>query len=159
MIDFEDLAVGEVFDLGASRLEREEVVAFSRAYDPALAHEEIARPVASCWLLPCVWMRHWLAFVERQDAASRAAGRRVSGLGPSPGFERMAWPSQARAGDTVMCAAEVLTVRPSGSRPEWGLLSMQNTVHRAEANGDTSLRSGSCLLSFVSTAFIERAPV
>lgn len=149
MIAFEDLVVGAVFDLGSSRLGREEVVEFARAYDPLLVDEVSERPVASGWLLPCVWMRHWLAFVERRHAGANSG---VSALGPSPGIDKIAWPSRAFAGDTVFYGSEVLTARPSRSRPAWGLVSLRNTAHRAEGPDGRP-----CVVTFVSTAFVRRA--
>ena len=151
MIFFEDLAVGATFDLGRHRLEPDEIAAFARVYDRAALAGAADRSAAPGWLLTCLWMRGWVAFVERADAAAAAAGWPVADLGPSPGIERLEWPAPAHAGDTLAFRAEVRALRPSQSRPRWGLMTLANSARLAADDG-----RGACVMSFTSSAFVER---
>lgn len=186
MMFFEDLAVGLRFDLGRCQLHPDDVAAFAHAYDPlGLAAAGVSapatgkrpdgarrsagepsagpmrrrtaaveRPAASGWLIACLWMRHWVAFLARVSAEARAAGRPVAELGPSPGIERLEWPAPAVAGDILVFATEVRALRVSQSRPRWGLMTLANSAHLM-ADDD----HGACVLSFTSSAFVERRDV
>jgi acyl dehydratase len=183
MMFFEDLAVGMRFDLGRHQLAPGEIDAFARSYDPlgltagvrapatakppdearrTIAAEPAAgpavrrpaaanRPAAPGWLIACLWMRNWVAFIAHVNAEARAAGRPVAELGPSPGIERLEWPAPAMAGDTLVFATEVRALRVSQSRPRWGMMTLANGA-RLMAQDDR----GPCVLSFTSSAFVER---
>ena len=81
--------------------------------------------------------------------AARARGEPVAGLGPSPGFRDLKWLKPVYVGDTIAYASEVIETRASDSRPELGLLTISQ--HGANQNGEP-------VISFVSTAFVERRP-
>ncbi|HEY4863683.1 MAG TPA: MaoC family dehydratase N-terminal domain-containing protein, partial [Xanthobacteraceae bacterium] len=54
--------------------------------------------------------------------------------GPSPGFKNLKWRKPIYAGDTVTFASEVIELRPSASRPQWGVVHMftQSTNQKGE---------------------------
>lgn len=152
---FEDIGVDHVFDLGTVELDREEIVRFGELYDPlalrraeaALAAGDGARLAASGWLVTGLWMRAWVETIRAIDAGLAAQGRPVAQLGPAPGVESLEWPHPACAGDRLVMRAEVIETRVSQSRPRWGLMRLRNgAVNEA----------GLPVLSFVSTAFVER---
>ena len=44
------------------------------------------------------------------------------------GFEEFRWPRPVRPGDELRVQSEILEVRPSKSRPGWGLIKVRNTT-------------------------------
>ena len=68
-------------------------------------------------------------------------------LGPSPGFRDLKWLKPVYVGDTISYQTEVLEMRPLSSRPKWGLVTSLNTGKN---------QHGDLVMSFVSTAFVER---
>jgi acyl dehydratase len=152
---FEDIAVGERFEVGQHTFDAEGIKAFARLYDPQPFHvdEEAAKRshfgtlVASGWQTASVWMRLMVEYQRREDAARRARGEAVAELGPSPGFRELKWLKPVYPGDTVTYATEIIETRPSNSRPGWGLISLRNTGVN---------QKGEPVISFVSVAFAER---
>jgi acyl dehydratase len=126
-IHFEDLAPGTVFDLGTALVDRDEMIAFARRFDPQPFHldPEAGRAsvfgdlAASGWFTAGLWMR---AYVD--NLLSRSAG-----LG-SPGGDEVSWPAPVFAGDELRAAMEVLDARVSRSRPELGLITLRGTMTR-----------------------------
>jgi len=152
---FEDIGVGDRAEIGRHTFTAEEIKAFAARFDPqpfhldeaAAAHSLFGRLCASGWHTACLWMRLAVEHRGREDAMRRARGEAVAALGVSPGFRDLRWPNPVYAGDTVTYATEVLELRPSASRPEWGIMTARNT--------GTNQR-GEPVLSFISSAFVER---
>jgi acyl dehydratase len=152
---FEDIAVGERFDLGRHRFTAEEIKAFARRFDPqpfhldeaAAARSHFGALCASGWHTAATWMRLLVEHQRREDEALGARGEPAAALGPSPGFRELKWLRPVYAGDSVSYATEVIARRPSNSRPGWGLMSLRNTGVN---------QKGEPVISFVSTAFVER---
>jgi acyl dehydratase len=92
-------------------------------------------------------MRLAVEFRRREDDARRARGEPVAALGVSPGFRELRWLSPVYPGDTITYATEILELRPSASRPRWGIMTARNTGTN---------QSGEPVLSFISSAFVER---
>ena len=59
----------------------------------------------------------------------------------------MRWYKPVAVGDTITFTAEAVELRPSKSRPEWGLVRLLNAGINQE---------GAQIMSFISTAMIER---
>jgi acyl dehydratase len=126
---FEDFTPGRVFDLGTMTADREEMVEFARRYDPQPFHldEEAAKDsifgglAASGWFTACLWMR---AYADEVLLRSTGQG--------SPGGTQFAWLRPLFPGDVVRATAEVLTARPSRSRPGLGIVEMRAELLRAE---------------------------
>ncbi len=152
---FEDIAVGEKFDLGRVTFTAEAIKAFATRFDPQPFHIDEAAAkrshfgalCASGWHTASVWMRLLVAYQRREDDALRARGEPVAALGPSPGFRELKWLKPVYVDDTITYATEVIETRASNSRPGWGLMTIRNT--------GTNQR-GEPVISFVSVAFIER---
>jgi acyl dehydratase len=51
------------------------------------------------------------------------------------GFDELRWPQPVRPGDELRITSEVLAVRPSKSRPEFGLIKVRTTT--VNQNGET----------------------
>ncbi|WID97958.1 MaoC family dehydratase [Bosea vestrisii] len=152
---FDELVIGETWELGSLVFTPEEIVAFARSFDPQPFHmdEEAARKssfgslCASGWHTAAGWMAAMVSHRRRQEAlvAPAAAPR----LGPSPGFKNLRWLKPVYAGDRITYHSTVADKRPSLSRPEWGLFFHHNTG--VNQNGET-------VFSFDGCVFIERKP-
>lgn len=154
---FEDSAVGERIDIGAHTFTAEEIKSYARRYDPQPFHIDEAAAnaspygslIASGWHTATIWMRLMLEHRRRLSEARRARGEPVATLGPSPGFRDLRWLKPVYPGDTITYACEVVDKRASLTRPRWGLITLHNTG---------SNQHGELVLSWTSTAFVERRP-
>lgn len=153
----EDLQIGQRREIGSYSFTADNIVAFAEQFDPQPFHldEEAGRNslfgglAASGWHIASACMR--LLVLERQQeaAAEAARGEPVAVWGPSPGFRELRWIKPVLAGDTISYANIVESVRPSDSRPEWGIVQARNT--------GTNQR-GELVFSFLATAFVPRRP-
>lgn len=150
---FDELVLGESYELGSLVFTPEEIVAFARSFDPQPFHmdEEAARKssfgnlCASGWHTAAGWMAAMVSHRRRQEAmlAPAAAPR----LGPSPGFKNLRWLKPVYAGDRITYHSAVADKRPSLSRPDWGLFFHHNTGVN---------QKGETVFSFDGCVFIER---
>ncbi|SUE42703.1 MaoC family dehydratase [Roseomonas gilardii] len=123
---FEDFAAGQVFRSGPYRMERDAIIAFAREFDPQPQHlgeAEAARSqfgqlVASGWHTAAVSMRLFI-----QDALPPIAGG-----GQGLGLENLVWVRPVRPGDELHVVVEVLSMRPSRSRPDRGIMKARITT-------------------------------
>jgi acyl dehydratase len=128
-IAFEDLTPGTVFDLGTTVIDRDEMIAFARRFDPQPFHldEQAAKEsifgglAASGWFTSSLWMR---AYVDGLLSRSTALG--------SPGGDEISWPAPVFAGDELRSTMEVLEARVSRKRPEMGVVTLRATMHRGD---------------------------
>ncbi len=126
---FEHFTPGRVFELGTAVVDREEMVAFARRFDPQPFHidEDAARGslfgrlAASGWFTAGLWMRLYV-----DEVLNKAAS-----LG-SPGGEEIAWPAPVFAGDELRASVEILDARRSRSRPGLGLVRLRGLLHRGD---------------------------
>ena len=154
---FEDVQVGDVFPVGRHTFTADEIKAFAGRFDPQLFHLDEAAAAqshfgalcASGWHTAVIWMR---LMVDRRRAfaeAARARGEPVAAMGPALGFRDLKWLKPVYVGDTIDYQSEVIALRPSGSRPRTGLMTIISTG--VNQNGEP-------VISFVSTTFVERRP-
>lgn len=116
---WEDLHAGQTIELGSVAVEREEVLAFARRYDPqpfhlddaAAAHSMFGRLAASGWHT-CSMAMGLMVRGFLNDSAS---------LG-SPGLEQIKWLKPVYPGDTLTLRQRVLETRPMNSRPQVGMV-------------------------------------
>jgi acyl dehydratase len=152
---FEDIALGDTAAIGRHTFTADEIKAFAAQYDPqpfhldeaAAARSHFGGLCASGWHVTCVWMRLMIDYRRREDAARRAQDKPVAALGVSPGFRDLEWPTPVYPGDTISYDQKAIDKRTSLTRPQWGIL----TAHNTGVN-----QRGELVLSFVSSAFIER---
>ncbi len=150
MTAFEDLRVGDKRALGSFTFTAELIKEFARQFDPQPFHldEEAGRAslfgglAASGWHTAAIWMKLMVADQIREGVPTDRPT-----VGPSPGFREMKWPNPVLAGDTVSYFTEILELRTSASRPEWGILVSLNSGMN---------QRGQMVLSFIATAFISR---
>ena len=121
----EDYAVGQVYLSGRKRVDKEEMIAFAKEFDPQFYHlDEVAALqspfkglAASGWHTAAITMRLMV------DGEFRPAGG-IFGVG----FDQLSWSLPVRPGDELRVTSEVLEVRPSKSRPDRGMIRVKNTT-------------------------------
>jgi acyl dehydratase len=122
---FEDYAVGQVYRSGRHRIDKEQIVAFARQFDPQPYHldEEAAKKspfkglAASGWHTAAITMRLMV------DGEFKPAGG-ILGVG----FDQLSWSRPVRPGDELRVTSEIVEVRPSQSRPDRGMIRARNTT-------------------------------
>ena len=152
---FEDLVVGQRRELGSFTFTAELIKKFAVQFDPQRFHldEEEGRNslfgglAASGWHVGSVCMKLLVADGQRQSAEATARGEKVAVWGPSPGFRELRWIKPVLAGDTISYASEIVSMRTSEKRPEWGILEGRHT--------GTNQR-GELVYSLLATAFVPR---
>ena len=125
----EDYNAGDVFDLGTYDVTREEIIKFSREYDPFPFHidDQAAQEtvfgglISSGWLTALVWLR----------LMHRAFLCHETTLG-SPGHEEMIWPTPVRPGDRLNGRVEIKESRVSRSKPDMGFVRYTATLNNQD---------------------------
>jgi acyl dehydratase len=113
---------GMAFDLGATTVTEEEIVAFGRQFDPQVFHVDPdaakATPfggvIASGWHTCGIFMRLLVDSVLAQTAG-------LGGLG----MDAMQWTVPVRPNDTLSARATVVEARPSRSIADAGILGLR----------------------------------
>lgn len=154
---FEEIQVGESFEVGSHTFTAAGIKAFATRFDPQLFHvDEVAAAqshfgalCASGWHTAAMWMRLMVDWRRRESEAALARGEAVAQMGPALGLRDLKWLKPVYVGDTIAYASEVIDTRVSGSRPGLGLLTIRSTG--VNQNGEP-------VISFVSTTFIARRP-
>jgi acyl dehydratase len=152
---FEDIQVGDVFEVGRYTFTADSIKAFATRFDPQPFHLDEAAAershfgalVASGWHTAVAWMRLMVDYRRRMAEAARARGEPVAGIGPALGFRDLKWLKPVYVGDTVEYRSEVIEIRVSDSRPRAGLM----TFRSIGVN-----QHGEPVLSLISTTFVER---
>lgn len=121
----EDFAVGQVFKTGRLRVDKEQIFAFARQFDPQPFHidEEAARQSLFQGLAASGWHTAALTMRLLVDGEFRPAGG-ILGVG----FDELSWPRPVRPGDELHATSEVLEVRASKSRPDRGMIRVRTTT-------------------------------
>ena len=154
---FDDIKIGDVLMTGKHVFNADEIKSFARRFDPQLFHldeEAAARShfgalCASGWHTAAAWMRLFIDHRKAENDAARARGEPVAANGPALGLRDLKWLKPVYAGDAIGYKAEVTALRASNSRPGWGLLTILTTG---------SNQNGAPVISFISTAYVERRP-
>jgi acyl dehydratase len=139
---FDNMQIGDLREIGKHQFTAEDIKRFARSFDPQPFHldEEEARRshfgalCASGWHTTAACMRLIVDYHKDLAAEMIARGERPAKIGPSPGFKNLKWRKPIFAGDTVTFASEVIELRPSASRPQWGVVRMltQGTNQKGE---------------------------
>lgn len=130
---FDDMQMGDIREFGKHTFLADDIKRFARSFDPQPFHldEEAAKRshfralCASGWHTTAACMRLIVDYHKRIAAEMMARGEKVAKVGPSPGFKNLRWLRPIYAGDTVTFASEIIEMRPSASRPQWGVVRMR----------------------------------
>jgi acyl dehydratase len=131
---FEDFTRGEVIDCGSATVDRGEMLAFARRFDPQPFHldDEAAAltpfggVIASGFFTASIWMR---LYADAVLADSTSQG--------SPGLSELRWLAPVRAGDVLAGRITVLDAMPSPTRPGRGTVLLRGELLR---DGEVVLR-------------------
>nr|WP_291297622.1 MaoC family dehydratase [Elioraea sp.] len=119
------MAAGQVYRSASAVIDGAAITAFAAAWDPQPFHLDSAAASASIfgglaasgWHTACHSMRLFV------DGPLRIAGGLVGA-----GVEQLRWPVPTRPGDILHVETEVLSVRPSASKPDRGLVRIRNVT-------------------------------
>ena len=119
MFYFEDFTPGQVIELGQRAIEKDEIIAFARQFDPQVFHtdEEAAKRsiygglIASGWHTGSLMMRMLYDGLVK-DTVSMG----------SPGVDELRWLRPVRPGDLLSARLTVTDCVPSRSKPDRGIV-------------------------------------
>jgi acyl dehydratase len=121
---FNDLKIGDRFQSEPLRITEKEVIEFAHKFDPQMFHlnQKAAQRtlfkglVASGWHTAAITMR---LFVKTLNFAEGAIGL---------GVNELRWPNALRPGDVLTVETKILHLRPSKSKPNYGIIRLRNVT-------------------------------
>ena len=146
---FEDIAVGDLRDIGSHTFDREGALAFAREFDPQPFHldEEARQEItfrAVCRRVVgtplAIFIRKVVDHRKVFQESLRARGIPLADWGPSPGFKMLQWPKPVMVGDTISFRQKTIEKVDLKSRPERGLIISQ--AEGRNQRGETVYRFG-----------------
>ena len=121
---FDDLKVGDTFKSEPLNVTEKQLIEFAHKFDPQMFH--LSRKaaertifkglVASGWHTAAMTMR---LFVRRLNFAEGAIGL---------GVDELRWPNVVRPSDVLAVETEIIDLRPSRSRPGYGIIRLRNVT-------------------------------
>lgn len=140
-IYLEDLAVGDSFTSEEYPLDAEQIIRFAREYDPQPFHLDVTLAqdtffeglAASGWQTSAITMR---LLVGSLRFAKGVIGANVE----------LSWPQPTRPGDILHVQSTVVSVTPSRSRPDRGMVVLECIT--SNQRGETLQRMTSKVLCF-----------
>jgi acyl dehydratase len=127
---FEDFQIGHKFaSMSSTKVSAQEITEFAEKYDPQPFHLDEAAGkstffkglAASGWLTAAIVMR------------MRVENIKVHGGMIGAGVEEIRWTEPVRPGDTLRTESEVIALRPSRNRPQYGLVTIfTNTFNQRD---------------------------
>lgn len=154
----EDVAVGQVAELGHYEFTKENIRDFALAYDNQGFHldETLAAQgpyggiIASGWHTGSAWMGRLVRDRQARALAAERDGAPAARMGVSPGFRNLRWLKPVRPGDVLTFRLNVSGTRISQTRPGWGLVFSQNSADN---------QNGERVFEFSGSVFWERRPL
>lgn len=140
----EDLVLGQRYCCGSVSVSLEDMKRFAKDYDPQPFHldEEAARSSVFGELVASGWMTAALTMKLRVEGELQLQGGWI-GLG----IDKIVWPKPVRPGDVLTATTEVLEMRESQSKPEWGVIKLMTR---------TSNQVGDVVCEVVSNQLVHR---
>ncbi|NMA98677.1 MAG: MaoC family dehydratase [Phyllobacteriaceae bacterium] len=134
---FEDLAVGEVINLGTTSVSKEMITSFAREFDPFPFHldEKAAKESLLGGLASSGWQTGGLSLRMLVDNfLSKIAS--CGGLG----FTDLKWKAPVMVGDTIGGTATIAELRRSKSHPQWGIVTLDFDIRNQKDKPVMSMR-------------------
>ena len=121
---FDDLKVGDRFNSEPLNVTEKQLIEFAYKFDPQMFHLSRKKAertifkglVASGWHTAAITMR---LFVQTLNFAEGAIGL---------GVDELRWPNVVRPGDVLRVETEIVDLRPSRSRPRFGIIRLRNVT-------------------------------
>jgi acyl dehydratase len=147
---FEDLAVGEIIDLGQTKVTREMITTFAREFDPLPFHLDEAAAKASLLggLASSGWQTGALSLRMLVDSF---LGKIASAGGL--GFTNLKWKNPVMVDDTIGGTVTVAELRRSSTHPQWGIVTLDFDVRNQQGKPVLTMR----LANLVETRNTEAA--
>jgi len=136
-VHFEDLEVGQNFDLGATKITKKMIIEFATEFDPFPFHidEKAAREsllggiAASGWQTGAIALKKLLESFPAQLASAGGVG-----------FTDLKWKRPVMAGDTIGGTVTIHSLRRSKSRPEWGVMTLDFDITNQKSQTVMSMK-------------------
>src|SRR6266566_3934365 len=121
---FDDLKVGDRFKSELLEVTEKQVIEFAHKFDPQMFHltrKSAERTIfkgliASGWHTAAMTMR---LFVQTLNFTEGAIGL---------GVDELRWPNVVRPGDVLTVETKIVHLRPSRSRPRFGIIRLRNVT-------------------------------
>ncbi len=144
LASFDELAVGQVFDFGAFRMEEAAILDFARRFDPQPFHRDVAEAEATHFggLIASGLHTQAAAFghILKTGWVEQVS---LGGIGMT-----VRWPAPVRPGDEIAMTVRVEELIPSRSKPDRGLAKLRYTGRRVS--------DGAEVLDIQATHFFRR---
>ena len=119
---FDDLKVGDRFKSEPLHVTEKQLIEFAHKFDPQMFHLSRKKAertifkglIASGWYTAAMTMR---LFVQTLNFAEGAIGL---------GVDELRWPNVVRPGDVLTVETDIVDLRPSRSRPGFGIIRLRN---------------------------------
>jgi acyl dehydratase len=119
---FEDLKAGDRFQSDAYEVTEDGIMNFAREFDPQIFHVDAASAqqtmfeglIASGWHTASITMR---LFVQTMRVPGEIVGL---------GVDELRWPNPVRPGDLLRVETEIVDLRESRSKPNYGIIRLRN---------------------------------
>ncbi|MBV8634052.1 MAG: MaoC family dehydratase [Burkholderiaceae bacterium] len=116
---FEDFEVGKTYPVGTCGVNEEEIIDFATQFDPQPFH--VDKEAASKSIFGGIIASGWHTCSMIMRVMVDGFLKDSSSMG-SPGVDEIRWIKPVRGGDTLTVTTTVLDVKPSGSRPDRGVV-------------------------------------
>ncbi|MGR3497118.1 MaoC family dehydratase [Citreimonas sp.] len=128
---FEDFPAGTRFRTGTERLSKDDIIAFARDHDPQPFHVDPDAAATSPFggLIASGFHTMLVAF----RLSLRDGGWAEASMG-SPGMDEIRWLRPVRPGSTLHVEGEVVSARPSASKPDRGYAEIAYSVMDKQHN-------------------------
>ena len=140
---FDDLKVGDRFKSEPLEVTEKQVIEFAHKFDPQMFHLDRKSAertifkglIASGWHTAAMTMR---LFVKTMTFAEGAIGL---------GVDELRWPNAVRPGDVLRVETEIVDLRPSRSKPNYGIIRLRNV---------TTNQRGEVVQRMLASAMVQR---
>ena len=134
---FEDLAVGEIIQLGRTTVSKDMITTFAREFDPFPFHldEDAAKKSLLGGLASSGWQTGALSLRMLVDSFLGTVAS-AGGLG----FENLKWRAPVMVGDTIGGTATIAELRRSESHKDWGIVTLDFDIRNQNDKPVMSMR-------------------
>ncbi len=134
---YEDLAEGEVIDLGTTTVTKEMITSFAREFDPFPFHLDEAAAKAS--LLGGLASSGWQTAALSLRMFADAFLNRIASMG-GLGFSDLKWKKPVMVGDSISGTATIAALRRSRHHPERGIVTLDLDIRNQKREPVMSMR-------------------
>ncbi|HWX17944.1 MAG TPA: MaoC family dehydratase [Chthoniobacterales bacterium] len=121
---FDDLKAGDRFKSERFDVTEKQLIEFAHKFDPQMFHldRKSAERTIFKGLIASGW--HTAAMTMRLFVQALNFAEGVIGLG----IDELRWPNTVRAGDVLRVETEIVHLRPSRSKPHYGIIKVRNVT-------------------------------